>query len=434
MAEAAPNPRLVAVRALNRVLPGSGDGASLREVLRAQALDGAAGGLMRDLCFGVCRYLRPLNHWLNQQLSKPLKPSAQPVRLALLCGLYELWFSDRADHAVVNAYPDLCRKLKAGWASGLANAVLRKASRIDAATAFADYPDAVRWSLPDWLWQQWQSDWPDQAAAMAEASLTPPPLTLRVNQRHHDRDHWLTQFGDEARAGALSPWALYLSPPRPVTSLPGFTEGELTVQDEAAQLPVTLMAVPDGARVLDACAAPGGKTGQLAEAFPGARLVALDVSEPRLRQVREALKRLGAEATVLQGDAAEPQSWWDGEPFDTILLDAPCSATGILRRQPDVKWHRRRQDLPALVDLQARMLDALWPLLRPGGTLVYATCSVLRAENDQQISAFLERTEDATEDTPGIGDPSPASRGWQLLPRDQGPDGFYLARLRKTMG
>ncbi|KYZ85855.1 SAM-dependent methyltransferase, partial [Alcanivorax sp. KX64203] len=309
-----------------------------------------------------------------------------------------------------------------------------KASRIDAATAFADYPDAVRWSLPDWLWQQWQSDWPDQAAAMAEASLTPPPLTLRVNQRHHHRDHWLTQFGDEARAGALSPWALYLSPPRPVTALPGFAEGELTVQDEAAQLPVTLMAVPDGARILDACAAPGGKTGQLAEAFPGARLVALDVSEPRLRQVREALKRLGAEATVLQGDAAEPQSWWDGEPFDTILLDAPCSATGILRRQPDVKWHRRRQDLPALVDLQARMLDALWPLLRPGGTLVYATCSVLRAENDQQISAFLERTEDATEDTPGIGDPSPASRGWQLLPRDQGPDGFYLARLRKTMG
>ena len=430
----APHPRLAAVRALERVLPGEGDGASLREVLARGVPDGAAGGLMRDLCFGVCRHLRPLNQWLNGQLDKPLKPKAQAVRLAVLCGLYELWFTERPAHAVVNAYPELCRQLKAGWASGLINALLRKADGLDPARVFADYDPAVRYSLPGWLWRSFQQDWPEQADDLARAALAPPPFTLRVNRRQQSREQALAALGDGARPGDLSPWSLYLSPPRPVSQLPGFDSGGFSVQDEAAQLPVEQLAAPDGGRVLDACAAPGGKTGQILEAFPGARVTALDLSARRLDRVRDALRRIGAEAELVQGDAAEPAAWWDGEPFDAILLDAPCSASGILRRQPDVKWHRRRTDLPPLVDLQARMLDALWPLLRPGGTLVYATCSVLRAENDQQISAFLERTEDATEDTPGIGDPSPASRGWQLLPRDQGPDGFYLARLRKTMG
>ncbi|MEO1900741.1 MAG: 16S rRNA (cytosine(967)-C(5))-methyltransferase RsmB [Alcanivorax sp.] len=431
MAES-PDPRLAAVRALNRVLPGQGDGASLREVLRRGVPDGSAGGLTRDLCFGVCRYLRPLNQWLNDQLDKPLKAKAQPVRLALLCGIYELWFSERPAHAVVNAYPELCRRLKAGWASGLANAVLRKADRTDAATAFADYPPAVAGSLPDWLWRQFQEDWPARADELVQASLAPPPFTLRVDRRRQTREQALALLGDGARPGELAPWSLYLSPPRPVSALPDFETGAFSVQDEAAQLPAEYLNVPAGGRVLDACAAPGGKTGQILEAFPDARVIALDLAEGRLARVRETLARLGVEAEARVGDAADPGGWWDGEPFDAILLDAPCSATGILRRQPDVKWHRRRADIPPLVDLQARMLDALWPLLRPGGRLVYATCSVLRAENDQQVAAFLARTDDARDRTPRPESAVAVTAGWQLLPRDGGPDGFYLACLEKA--
>ena len=427
----APHPRLAAVRALERVLPGEGDGASLREVLARGVPDGAAGGLMRDLCFGVCRHLRPLNQWLNSQLDKPLKPKAQAVRLAVLCGLYELWFTERPAHAVVNAYPELCRQLKAGWASGLINALLRKADGLDPAQVFADYDPAVRYSLPGWLWRSFQQDWPEQADDLARAALAPPPFTLRVNRRQHSRDQALAELGDGARPGDLSPWSLYLSPPRPVSQLPGFDSGGYSVQDEAAQLPVEHLAAPNGGRVLDACAAPGGKTGQILEAFPGARVTALDLSARRLDRVRDALRRIGAEAELVQGDAAEPAAWWDGEPFDAILLDAPCSASGILRRQPDVKWHRRRTDLPPLVDLQARMLDALWPLLRPGGRLVYATCSVLRDENDRQIADFLARTDDAEDRTERPADAAPVAAGWQLLTRDNGPDGFYLACLHK---
>ena len=430
MAES-PDPRLAAVRALNRVLPGQGDGASLREVLRRGVPDGSAGGLTRDLCFGVCRYLRPLNQWLNDQLEKPLKAKAQPVRLALLCGIYELWFSERPAHAVVNAYPELCRRLKAGWASGLANAVLRKAGRLDAATAFAGYPPAVAGSLPDWLWRQFQEDWPEQADDIARASLTPPPFTLRVNRQRHDLAQARAALGEGARPGELAPWSVYLTPPRPVTALPGFDTGDFSVQDEAAQLPAECLAVPAGGRVLDACAAPGGKTGQILEAFPDARVTALDLVASRLNRVRDTLARLGVDAELREGDAADPAGWWDGTPFDAILLDAPCSATGILRRQPDVKWHRRRADLPPLVDLQARMLDALWPLLRPGGRLVYATCSVLREENDHQVAAFLARTPDATDLTERPPTAPAVAAGWQLLPHEGGPDGFYLACLRK---
>ena len=241
----------------------------------------------------------------------------------------------------------------------------------------------------------------------------------------------MTVLGDGAEPGKEAPWCLYLTPPRPVSALPGFERGAFSVQDEAAQLPVEHLNVAAGGRILDACAAPGGKTGQILEAFPDADVTALDVSTERLERVRETLARLGGHAELRQGDAADPDSWWDGDPFDAILLDAPCSATGILRRQPDVKWHRRRDDLHALVDLQARMLDALWPLLRPGGRLVYASCSLLRAENDRQVADFLARTGDAVEDTPRPATSPTVAAGRQLLPKDDGPDGFFLACLRK---
>ncbi|WP_111657784.1 16S rRNA (cytosine(967)-C(5))-methyltransferase RsmB [Isoalcanivorax indicus] len=432
------DPRHLAVVLLGEILPADEQGRSLREAL-GEVRDGlspADRGLVSDLCFGVCRHYRLLDHWLDSAMDKPLKPSARGVRLALLCGLYELWFTERPAHAVVNAYPDLCRTLNAPWAAGLSNALLRKAGRTEIDEVRAALPVAIACSLPDWLWQQWCADWgDDQATAMARASIVPAPMTLRGNRLHGDAAalaQRLEAAGLPHHAGSLAPYAFYLDEAVPVNAVPGFNDGVFSVQDEAAQLPAELIDAPDDGRLLDACAAPGGKTGQLAERFPGATLIALDNDAARLDRVRSNLARLGANATVLAGDAVVPSAWWDGTPFDAILLDAPCSATGILRRQPDVKWHRRATDLPTLAGLQARMLDALWPLIRPGGLLVYATCSTLTQENAAQVSAFLARQGDARDDTAQVSGDVAVQAGAQWLPREGGHDGFYLARLRKA--
>ena len=427
----ADNARLLAVRGLLKVLPAEGGGKSLREVLADQpVLLAAERGLLADLMFGVCRHQRLLDHWLNQQMDKPLKSSAKAVRLALLCGIYELWFSERPQHAVVNAWPDVCRALHAPWAAGLCNALMRKASRTSAAEVGRHLDIPLRCSLPDWLWQRLDQAWPEQANDIADAALLPPPFTVRLSDPAVEAV--LVEDGFEVRHGALAPQAAYLSPARPVLMVPGFKEGQLSVQDEAAQLPALLIEAPEAGRILDACAAPGGKTGQLAEYFPDAELVALDIDGTRLKRVRDNLNRLHRAATLLTGDAGDPDSWWDGQPFDAVLLDAPCSATGILRRQPDLKWHRRDSDIEALCGLQARILDAIWPLVRPGGVLVYATCSILPQENAGQVEAFLARHGDAREDTPVEARSVITAHGCQLLPVADGPDGFFYARLRKA--
>jgi 16S rRNA (cytosine967-C5)-methyltransferase len=427
----AENVRLLAVRSLVKVLPADGGGKSLREVLADQpVLLAAERGLLADLMFGVCRHYRLLDDWLNSQMDKPLKGSARAVRLALLCGIYELWFSERPQHAVVNAWPDVCRALNAPWAAGLCNALLRKASRTGAAEVSKHLDIPLRCSLPDWLWQRLDRAWPEQANEIAEASLLQPPLTVRVSDEQIEAD--LIEDGLEVRRGRFAAGAAYLFPPRPVHALPGFAEGRLSVQDEAAQLPAWLIEAPDRGRILDACAAPGGKTGQLAERFPLATLVALDVDGTRLKRVQENLQRLQRQATLIRGDASRPDDWWDGVLFDAVLLDAPCSATGIIRRQPDLKWHRRDEDIASLCGLQARMLDAIWPLVRPGGVLVYATCSILPEENAGQVQAFLARHGDAREDTPVEARSVITAHGCQLLPVADGPDGFFFARLRKV--
>ncbi|PKM23203.1 MAG: 16S rRNA (cytosine(967)-C(5))-methyltransferase RsmB [Gammaproteobacteria bacterium HGW-Gammaproteobacteria-14] len=431
----ADNARLLAVKGLLKVLPAEGGGRSLRDILAEQpVLPAAERGLLTDLMFGVCRHQRLLDHWLNEQMDKPLKSSAKAVRLALLCGVYELWFSERPQHAVVNAWPDVCRALKAPWAAGLCNALLRKASRTDAQQAGRHLDVPLRCSLPDWLWQRLDQAWPEQANVIAEVSLSPPPLTVRLSDVVEQAfvEQGLLDEGLEVQRGALAPQARYISPPRPVHALPGFAEGYLSVQDEAAQLPALLIESPPAGRILDACAAPGGKTGQLAERFPDATLVALDIDAGRLKRVRDNLDRLQQTATLLSGDAGKPTTWWDGVLFDAVLLDAPCSATGIMRRQPDLKWHRRDSDIANLCGLQTRILDAIWPLIRPGGVLVYATCSILPEENAGQVEAFLARHGDAREDTPTEHRSVVTRHGCQLLPVENGPDGFFFARLRKA--
>ncbi|MCC1496233.1 16S rRNA (cytosine(967)-C(5))-methyltransferase RsmB [Alcanivorax sp. 1008] len=427
----ADNVRVLAVRGLLKILPAEGGGKSLREVLADQpVLLAAERGLLADLMFGVCRHQRLLDHWLNEQMDKPLKSSAKSVRLALLCGIYELWFSERPQHAVVNAWPDVCRALNAPWAAGLCNALMRKASRSSAAEVGRHLDIPVRCSLPDWLWQRLDQAWPEQANDIAEAALLAPPFTMRLSDPSAEAA--LVEDGFQVRRGSLAPQAAYLSPARPVQQVPGFKEGLLSVQDEAAQLPALLIEAPKGGRILDACAAPGGKTGQLAEYFPDAELIALDIDGSRLQRVRDNLNRLHRSAILLTGDAGKPDSWWDGQPFDAVLLDAPCSATGILRRQPDLKWHRRDSDIDSLCGLQARILDAIWPLVRPGGVLVYATCSILPEENAGQVQAFLARHGDAREDTPVEARSVITAHGCQLLPVADGPDGFFYARMRKT--
>ena len=434
------DPRLAAVTALNQILPPTGAGRSLREVLAQSALTGSDRGLATDLCYGVCRWFSPLNGWLNQQLEKPLKNSAHPVRLALLAALYELWFSERPAHAILNSWPEVLRAMQANWATGLANALLRKATRTTFTDHRATLSGAEYYALPRWLYRRLEQDWPTQAPNIADAWLHPAPLTLRAAPDANLA--LLAEAGFTVERGVLSPQAIYLSPAKPVQQIPGFfrdgdIRAQFSVQDEAAQLPAQLFSVEKNpARILDACAAPGGKTGQLVERFPQAELVALDVDTRRLARVQENLDRLDLNAQLIAGDATTPADWWDGTPFAAILLDAPCSATGILRRQPDAKWHRRADDIAPLATLQAHLLDALWPLLAPGGELVYATCSILPQENSEQIAAFLERHPDASEQTPapavtsaGLAD-SPV--GVQFLPTPDRHDGFYVARLTKA--
>ena len=426
--------RLAALRCLGQVLPAEGGGASLREAVGRERgnLSAQERGLMMDLCYGVCRHYLLLDSWLSAQMKKPLKPSARNVRLALLCGLYELWFSQRPAHAVVNAWPDVCRSQRADWATGLVNALLRKASSLEVAEVGAALPPNQRWSLPPWLWQRLNDAWPDRAENIARTLCESAPLTVRLKpDAVAESDAALRAADLTVTACAHADYGRTLFPAMPAEQLPGFEQGLLSVQDEAAQMPAPLLDVPPGGRVLDACAAPGGKTGQIAERFPDAELVALDVDARRLAQVRENCERLGISPTLLEGDASQPEQWWDGRQFDAVLLDVPCSATGIIRRQPDLKWHRRASDIDDLRGLQSRMLDAIWPLIKPGGVLVYATCSILPEENSKQVCDFLARHADADKDTPRVASSVSAPVGCQLLPQPGGHDGFYFARLRK---
>lgn len=432
------NPRLIAVQALANIIPAKGNGASLRSAIEKHrhSLSSAQDkGLISDICYGVCRHYDLLSFWLSQQLNSPIKASAWPIQLAMLAGAYELWFTDRPAHAIVNAYPNLCRQLKAKWAVGLVNAILRKAAKHPVQEWRKQQIPQINYSIPGWLWQQWRKQWGDeQALTIAEASNTQAPLTLRLNPLQHSQQsalETLKQANITAKMGELSSQAVYLTHAIAVEKIPQFQQGYFSVQDEAAQLPALLLQAPQQGRILDACAAPGGKTGQIAERFPQAHITAIDSEAQRLPRIQQNLDRIKQTATILCADAAQPHEWHDGKPFDAILIDAPCSATGIIRRQPDVKLHRRPTDIPQLVELQARILDALWPLLAPGGVLVYATCSILQQENQEQIQAFLDRHANAQEDTPQRLNLAKASIGAQLLPQTDLHDGFYLARLRK---
>jgi 16S rRNA (cytosine967-C5)-methyltransferase len=426
--------RARAARALAAVLA---EGRSLKAVL-ADVLpalpDVRDRALLEAICFGALRHRRRYEFALSRWLAKPLGGRDHPVHCLLLAGLAQLDALGLPAHAAVGATAEATRDLGRAPLVGLVNAVLRRASR----EAWPVSDDAaVMASHPDWLVDALRADWPEFFQAMLDANNRSAPLWLRVHAGQ-DAEALTRDFeaaGISAQAVSAVPGALRLDEPVPVDRLPGWRENALSVQDGAAQLAVLALDPQPGERVLDACAAPGGKTVQIAERIGDGALLALDLEPRRLRQVSQRLERLGLAGARIESraaDAAAPDTWWDGRPFDAILLDAPCSATGIIRRQPDIKWHRRAADIPAVVQAQTRLLDALWPLLRPGGRMVYATCSVLRDENERQVAAFLARTADARAEPLDARFGRASGPGRQRLPGEDGMDGFFYARLAKT--
>lgn len=411
------------------------EGRSLNEAL--PAAQGALANpkdkaLLQALCFGALRQYRLLDTALGQLMDKPLKGKTRILHQLLVLGLYQLFFSRIPAHAAVGETVAAAPLLGQGKLKGLVNGVLRNAERQGQALLDGAARNKAVASLhPDWLLGRLRKAYPEQWQAIIDANNTQAPLWLRANQRVQDRSAYLALL-EKAGISAESEQSLTsgfkLVEAQDVTTLPGFSDGALSVQDGAAQFAAELLAPKDGERILDACAAPGGKTAHILE-LADAKVTALDVSEQRLERVSENLARLGFKAKVVAADASQ-RDWWDGVAFDRILLDAPCSATGVIRRHPDIRWLRRDQDIRELAKLQAAILDNCWAMLKPGGTLLYATCSVLPEENSAQIQAFLARTPDATLAPVRDGE-SAAQPGWQLLPGDKEMDGFFYARVLK---
>ncbi len=382
------NLRATAARAVNRVLRGR----NLDEALApADKFKVAADGAMaRAIAYGVLRELSLLQALLNRLLDKPLPPNDE-IHALLLVGLYQLRTMKTPAHAAIHETVEAVQALKRPQAHGLVNAVLRRYTR-EAAALEAALPSepAIHYSHPGWLVKQLQQDWPQQWQQVLDANNQQGPLTLRVNRRRLSREEYLKRLGEMNIAASAVPHvadAVQLQDARAVEKIPGFTSGQVSVQDASAQLAAELLDLKPGLRVLDACAAPGGKTAHALE-HADIAMFALDSDPYRLIRIDENLRRLKLEAKVTAGDAGEPDRWWDGALFDRILLDAPCSGSGVIRRHPDIKWLRRDSDIVTLQQLQLKLLKAAWTMLKPGGRLVYATCSTLRAEGDEVISRF----------------------------------------------
>ncbi len=429
------NPRLAAAKALAAVLNGK---ASLNSSLPTQMdkVEDRDRGFTQDLAFGTARWQPRLSALAAKLLQKPFKAADADVEALLLVGLYQLLYTRVPAHAAIGETVGCADKLKKPWAKALLNAVLRRAQReSEALLAELEHDPVVRTAHPRWLQKSLKAFWPEQWEAICAANNAHPPMILRVNRRHHTRDAYLgllTDAGIAATPCVYSRDGIILDAAADVRSLPGFAEGWISVQDEAAQLAADLLDLAPGQRVLDACCAPGGKTCHILEAEPAlAGVVAVDLEAKRLVRVRENLARLGLSAELIAADGRDTQAWWDGKPFQRILLDAPCSATGVIRRHPDIKLTRQPDDIAALALLQGELLDAMWRTLEVGGILLYATCSTLPTENTEVIEAFLARTPGAREldlaTTAGIKQP----HGRQLLAQEGGHDGFYYAKLIK---
>lgn len=409
-------------------------GSSARECLPAMQLNhkDQDKAWLQEMVYGVLRQLPILQYWLRQLLEKPLKNKFKITEHLILLGFYQLAFSRVSQHAAVSETVEGCKNLNIESMRGLVNGILRNFIRQETAQNIPQDPQ-IQSGLPKWLYKKIAAAYPSDLANIIQQIEIKAPLWLRVNTNCLSHTDFLNNLNDKSIEYTLSdfhPEAVILTKGVDITSLPGFELGWFAVQDGAAQLAAHYVAPKSGEHILDCCAAPGGKTGHLLEIAVNLNVTALEIDQQRLTKVAENLLRLGHQAKLVEGDASTPDKWWEGVPFDRILLDAPCSATGIIRRHPDIKWLRKAYDIETLVEIQRNILDKVWPLLKENGCLLYATCSILPEENQQQIKAFLTRTPDAILDPSFKHDEN--GIGQQILPGQAQMDGFYYCRLLKS--
>ncbi|MFQ5760784.1 MAG: 16S rRNA (cytosine(967)-C(5))-methyltransferase RsmB [Acidiferrobacterales bacterium] len=400
---------------------------------KESARDDAA--LIQEMSYGTLRWSPQLEAIASELLERPLKPKDHDVHVLLLIGLYQLMHMRVKPYAAVTETVAAAESLGKPWCKGLINACLRAFLRDrESLLNKLEHDPASATNHPPWLLTQIQQAWPEHWRTIVDANNERPPMTLRVNLRRNSRETYQQALRDaslSATAVEHTDCSLTLDRPVPVTTLPQFAQGSVSVQDAGAQLAAPLLELKPGERVLDACAAPGGKLCHMLERYPTANIVAVEKDPTRIALIEENLARLQLNAAVIVGDAANPDSWWDDQQFDWILADVPCSATGIVRRHPDIKVRRHADDLRKLTAIQSDIIEGLWPLLRSGGKLLYVTCSILAAENEGQISTFLGRHADATTVALSLPVGVPRKLGIQLLPGQQGMDGFYYACLQK---
>lgn len=388
--------------------------------------------------YGVIRHYSELSFVLDGLLDRPIKRKDADLSMLLLSGLYQLHWLSTPSHAVVNESVKVAIRLNKSWARGLINAVLRNALRSDLSARLASADALTRSNHPKWLYERIAVAWPEQQRAIVAANQQQAPMWLRSNRSLQPRAEYQARLVDAGLTSTAPDWppdALRLDQPQAVEALPGFAQGHCSVQDVAAQCAADYLAPQDGMSVLDLCAAPGGKSAHLLERTPQIELTCIDVDPGRLKRVEETLTRIGASATVLCADATAVGETLGEQQFDRILLDAPCSATGVIRRHPDIKWLREPEDIASLTQLQARMLSEAWSLLAPGGHLLYATCSILPEENNDQIERFTAEHPEARslviDSTQRLPSALPLSHGVQILPGLDDADGFYYALLEK---
>ena len=429
------NPRFLALQCLLMVI-GKGrslDGALSRQLDSLPAPDTRDVALCREISSGVCRWYFTLQLVLKPRLRKAFKSKDLDLDIILLIGAYQIMLMRVNNHAAVYETVKLAQLQNKAWAKGLVNGVLRQLIRDQAHIESSP----VEVSYPEWLRNKVAADWPEQWADILHAGNQRAPMTLRVDLNQRTRDQQLKMMREQNIKASIHPVvesAIVVDKPCPVARIDGFDSGMVSVQDAAAQLAAQLLDCRPGMRVLDACAAPGGKSANILQTCAELTLVAVDKDEPRLMLIEQNLQRIGRQARLLCGDATQPADWHDGEQFDRILADVPCTASGVIRRHPDIKLLRRDDDIAKLVLQQQAILQALWPLLKPGGLMLYCTCSIFKDENEAQVDRFADGHKNCTVDqlnSVRCGEKRPY--GLQILPGQQDMDGFYYARLRKTL-
>ncbi|MFW2438845.1 MAG: 16S rRNA (cytosine(967)-C(5))-methyltransferase RsmB [Arenicellales bacterium] len=430
--------RLVASRAVQLVADkGLNSDRALEDAGISRLADARDVSFAKSICLGTLRWHQQLEAILSQLLEKPLQRKHRDVHFLLLTALFQLSKTDIARHGIVSETVNLVYTIKKKWAKGLVNGVLRNYLRqTDSLKNKIERDPVAASSHPDWLLQIIQTSWPDQWRDITDENNKQAPMSLRINLQRTSRKDYLGQLessGIPALGSDISPSGITLEAPCQADKLPGFDDGLASVQDIAPQLAASLLDLQEGQQVLDACAAPGGKTAHIVEASNGeVELTALELDPQRLLRINQNMERLGHEVDVKQGDASKPETWWSGRKYDRILLDAPCSGSGVIRRHPDIKLLRRATDIENLAHQQLQLLHALWPLLKQGGKLLYATCSILPQENEDVIGNFLSQEDNAKELRIDVHYGHPRQYGIQILPGEHMMDGFFYACLQKN--